>query len=145
MSTRIRAANLVRLQIGIQYTNVLSTVENKAPGHWTFESIYATLNGQLLNRPANQAIVDTGTSVILLETAVVEEICNALGGHFSAADQGWIFPNNRNLNNYPNVTLPCGTANITLAEPDDFDLGLTGMSKFRVGAVPRSQVIAPEE
>jgi Eukaryotic aspartyl protease len=170
--------------VGIEYTDVLSTVESESPGHWAFESTYALLNGQQINRPTNQAIVDTGTSGILLETAVVEEIYKALGGHFSAVDQGWIFPNNRSLNNYPNLTLPCGTVNITLAEPDDFtlgfsisapehfyfgsiqergnlgfdiygdfwlrnayvvfDLGMTGMNKFRVGAVSRSEVLAPE-
>ena len=100
---------------GIQY-NPIVTIDPNAPGQWEVKSEYAILNGIPIARKGNTAVVDTGTPGILLEGSIVEDIYSFLHGQFDAAAAGWVFP--ANLTEFPTLTLPAGTTNVTLTASD---------------------------
>jgi hypothetical protein len=89
-------------------------------GLWEFPTTYALVNGNTIPRAANNtAIVDTGTTLILLDDATLKAIYTPLGGYFNATlnngTGGWVFPSTATL---PAVTLPMGTTNVTLQSSD---------------------------
>ena len=100
---------------GIEY-NPIVTIDSNAPGQWEVKSEYAVLNGVPIARTGNTAVVDTGTPGIMLEESIVEDIYSILHGQFDETAGGWVFP--ANVTDFPTLTLPVGTTNVTLTAPD---------------------------
>jgi Eukaryotic aspartyl protease len=101
----------------ISYTDVINT-----QGFWEFSSTTATIGGKLISRPAgNTAVADTGTTLILVDDALLSEIYTPLGGYYDSAvndGQGaWLFPVSA-LSNLPTITLPIGNFAVTLQDGD---------------------------
>ena len=117
-------------QPGVQFTNIV-TIAAQAPGSWEFLSEYAFLNGKMIARPGNTAIADSGTTGILLDSGLVREIYELLGGHFNVTFQVWVYP--ENTTQFPALTLPAGDNNVTLT-PADF-VGGTADSGFIPGSI----------
>lgn len=63
-------------------------VDNKK-GYWIISSEKARINGKVVDRPAdNQSMIDTGTTICLLDDEVVEAIYDATPGAFYDAEKG---------------------------------------------------------
>lgn len=101
----------------ISYTNVINT-----QGFWEFSSTTAIIGGKLISRPAgNTAVADTGTTLILVDDALLSEIYKPLGGYYNSTmneGQGvWLFPASA-LSKVPTITLPIGNFAVTLHDGD---------------------------
>lgn len=116
---------------GLRFTEII-TKDANAPGQWEVRSDYAILNGKHIAREGNTAAVDTGTPGILLEDALVASIYEVLNGQFDSRSGGWRFP--ANTTNYPTLTLPAGSIDITL-NPQDFASGPPDDSGFIFGSI----------
>jgi hypothetical protein len=92
------------------------------------------LNGKRISRKGNTAILDTGTTGILLDTSLTKAVYDAIpGAKFSKLDQGYVFPASTTL--LPNLTLPFANAPITLQDNADFSLGPASEDGFLYGSI----------
>ena len=104
----------------VEFTDVIPFSQNNPDGYWLFSSSYAKVNGVVIPRAGNLAIADTGTPVILLANSTLSVIYGQMGGIFVQNLTGpygsaWIYPETAYL---PNITLPIGNVEITLAQND---------------------------
>ena len=103
-------------------------------GSWTINSEFAVLNGKHIDRKGNTAILDTGTSGILLDTSLTKAVYDLIpGSKFSQPDQGYIFP--ASTQTFPNITLPFGNTSIILQDTADFSLGPAVAGGFLYGSI----------
>jgi hypothetical protein len=103
-------------------------------GSWIVNSEFAILNGKRISRKGNTAILDTGTTGILLDTSLTNAVYDAIpGAKFSKLDQGYVFPASTTL--FPNLTLPFANASITLQDNTDFSLGPSSEDGFLYGSI----------
>lgn len=94
----------------IVYANVDNT-----KGFWTFESTSATINGKTITRSGNTAIVDTGTTLALVDDNTVKAIYDAIpGSKYDSLQQGYTFPSNTSPDKLPTVTFAVGNAQIAV-------------------------------
>jgi Eukaryotic aspartyl protease len=97
----------------LQYTDVIDT-----NGFWEFPSTSATIGGNVTSRPGNTAIADTGTTLILVDDVLLENVYGPIGGYFNSTlrnGQGaWLFPNTLKAAEQPTITLPFGDFAVTL-------------------------------
>ena len=106
----------------ITYTDVLQSQDLPDVGAWTFSSSFAILNGKRFDRKGATAVCDTGTSVILTDTDILEAIyADIPGANFNQVEQAWVYP--ANTTKFPNVVFPVGDTQITLQDPSDFNVG----------------------
>ncbi|UPX12926.1 uncharacterized protein EKO05_0003458 [Ascochyta rabiei] len=74
-------------------------------GFWQFASPSASINGKIIDRGANTAIADTGTTLALVSDDLCKQIYEAIpGAKFDEKNQGWIFPIGTPLDKLPRVT-----------------------------------------
>jgi Eukaryotic aspartyl protease len=122
-------SNLTFISIPPRSQEVPGTV-----GSWTLNSEFAVLNGKRISRKGNTAILDTGTTGILLDTSLTKAVYDAIpGAKFSKLDQGYVFPASTTL--LPNLTLPFANAPITLQDNADFSLGPASEDGFLYGSI----------
>ncbi|EEA24041.1 hypothetical protein TMatcc_007116 [Talaromyces marneffei ATCC 18224] len=84
-------------------------------GFWTFQSTSATVNGKTINRSANTAIADTGTTLALIDDNTLKTIYDAIpGSKYDSTQQGYIFPSNTPTDKLPTVTFAVGGSQIAV-------------------------------
>jgi hypothetical protein len=64
------------------------TSVNNSNGFWQVPAPAISVNGVSISRPKNQAIVDTGTTLILVDDATCEAIYAAVSGSVNDPDWG---------------------------------------------------------
>jgi Eukaryotic aspartyl protease len=78
-------------QVGI--TAPWYTPVSKAKGFWEISSPTYAINSTILNRPKdNSAIIDTGTTLVLLDDVTLRKIYSSIPGGCYNANWGYIFP-----------------------------------------------------
>ncbi|KAL5113137.1 hypothetical protein ACEQ8H_008998 [Pleosporales sp. CAS-2024a] len=92
---------------------------DSSQGFWQIQSTSATVNGQTITRSKNTAIMDTGTTLCLVEDSLVEAVYKAiLGSKYDSNSQGYTFPSSTPADQLPNVTLAIGDAQVSFQKED---------------------------
>ncbi|KAF7299969.1 Acid protease [Mycena chlorophos] len=93
------------------YTDV-----DNSQGFWMIPSESYSLNGQTKSREGNTAILDTGTTLALVDDDTVSAIYGAIDGAKYDQDQGgWMYPSSSTV---PNVQFAVGSTLYTLNSAD---------------------------
>ncbi|EMD90813.1 hypothetical protein COCC4DRAFT_68584 [Bipolaris maydis ATCC 48331] len=104
--------------------NALGSNPNYTPvdssqGFWQIESTSATINGQTINRSGNTSIMDTGTTLCLVDDSLVEAVYKAIpGSKYDESNQGYLFPANTSVDQLPQVTLAIGNQQVEFQKED---------------------------
>lgn len=92
---------------------------DNSQGFWQIQSTSATINGQTVNRSGNTAIMDTGTTLCLVDDTLVEAVYKAIpGSKYDQTQQGYIFPSSTTADQLPEVTLAIGDNSVTFQKED---------------------------
>jgi len=95
-----------------------ATVDN-SQGFWQIQSTSATINGKSLSRTSNTAIMDTGTTLCLVDDTLVGEVYAAIpGSKYDDTQQGYIFPSSTTADQLPQVTLAIGDQQVSFQKED---------------------------
>ncbi|KAH4038793.1 hypothetical protein HBH98_061810 [Parastagonospora nodorum] len=95
-----------------------ATVDS-SQGFWQIQSTSATINGQTITRSNNTSIMDTGTTLCLVEDSLVEAVYKAIpGSKYDSENQGYLFPANTSVDQLPDVTLAIGDAQVSFQKED---------------------------
>ena len=97
----------------ITYTPVI-----KDRSFWQVPSRFISVNGNKTELPKNEAIIDTGTTLIYLSDNLLPSIYEPIGGIFNDTLQIWVFPANLTDSQLPTIVLPIDNHPITLAKKD---------------------------
>lgn len=96
------------------------TPVDNSNGFWEFDSTFAIINGEKIQRPAgNTAFADTGNTLILLGDDILPAIYEPVNGIFDPTVQGYVFPADTLVTQVPTIVLPAGDIQITIS-PEDF-------------------------
>ncbi|EMC99342.1 hypothetical protein BAUCODRAFT_573677 [Baudoinia panamericana UAMH 10762] len=99
---------------------------DSSQGFWEVKSETACINGKAVSRSGNTAIVDTGTSLCLLEDSLLAALYGALpGAKIDHSVQGWVYPTDTPITSIPKLEIAVGSNYFTI-EPEYFgfaDLG----------------------
>lgn len=101
---------------------------------WLVPTTFADVNGERLGNDHGMAIVDTGTTLILLPEDITEAVYKPLGGSFDNNTGLWLFPSNFTEDQLPSVNLPIGDFNLTLP-PKDIIFNDTIIPGFVIGSI----------
>jgi hypothetical protein len=92
---------------------------DSSQGFWQIQSTSATINGQTVTRSGNTSIMDTGTTLCLVDDALVEAVYKAIpGSKYDQTQQGYVFPSNTSADQLPEVTLAIGDQQVTFQKED---------------------------
>ncbi|OCT52829.1 Aspartic protease pep1 [Cladophialophora carrionii] len=106
----------------ISYTPV-----NDTKGFWQIDSEFITINGKKTALVDNTAIVDTGTTLVIIEDKLVAEIYSTIpGARFDAQEGGWVFPASTPADKMPTVVLAVGQTEVIIEKEH---LGFTPVKK----------------
>ncbi|KIW15090.1 hypothetical protein PV08_07877 [Exophiala spinifera] len=113
-----------------RYTSV-----NDTGGRWKISSPSVVVNGQAVDLPHNEALVDTGTTLIF----VTEEVCRVFyaqipGALFSEADGQWIFPTETPIDLLPTFSVAVGDSQVVINK-EHFPFAPSGQENMTVGAI----------
>ncbi|THZ17986.1 acid protease [Aureobasidium pullulans] len=98
----------------INYTPV-----DNSQGFWTIPSTSAHVNGKKIQRHNNTAIMDTGTTLCLVDDAFAKAVYAAIpGGKYDSTQQGYVFPTSTAASDLPVVTLAIGDHQYTINKED---------------------------
>ncbi|KAH9939961.1 acid protease [Amylocystis lapponica] len=102
----------------IAYTPV-----DNSQGFWQVSSTSYSLNGQQTERSGNTAILDTGTTLCLVDDDVLESIYNKIeGAKYNSQQGGWVYPSSATI---PEVSFAIGDTSYTV-NAVDFAFGDAG-------------------
>lgn len=88
-------------------------------GFWQVPSTSATINGTTIKRANNTSIMDTGTTLCLVDDTLVEAVYKAIpGSKYDSNNQGYVYPANTSVDQLPNVTLAIGDASVAFQKED---------------------------
>jgi hypothetical protein len=100
----------------VNYTDLVDSAD-----FWTVPSDSMTINGRKKKRKGNNAIIDTGTSLMYLDKQIVDSIYKAVpNAQYSEIDQGWILPSNTPLDQIPNLSFAIGDQQFPMHKEDLF-------------------------
>lgn len=106
----------------ITYTPV-----DSSHGFWKISSESMVVNGQTFPQPGGTAIVDTGTTLVLISDEMVNAIYAVIpGAVYSERDQGWVFPADIPSEQLPVVSFAVGETQIAIEQEQ---LGFTPANK----------------
>ncbi|KAK7186398.1 hypothetical protein DPSP01_012226 [Paraphaeosphaeria sporulosa] len=92
---------------------------DNSQGFWQIASASATINGKTLSRTSNTSIMDTGTTLCLVDDSLVEEVYAAIpGAKYDQSNQGYIFPSSTSADDLPTITLAIGDAQVEFQKED---------------------------
>ncbi|KAF2114635.1 aspartic peptidase domain-containing protein [Lophiotrema nucula] len=95
-------------------------------GFWQFNSESATLNSEVISRPDNTAIADTGTTLALLSDDIVKKFYASIpNSTYSPKQQGYIFPIDTPLSALPIFTVAVGDKQFEI-QKEDFGFAKVG-------------------
>ncbi|EXJ94865.1 hypothetical protein A1O1_03263 [Capronia coronata CBS 617.96] len=94
----------------ISYTPI-----DNSEGFWMFSSPSVVINGVAIELPNNQAIADTGTTLMLVTDQICDQIYGAIdGAEYSEDAMGWVFPADTPAENLPTVSFAVGSKQIVI-------------------------------
>lgn len=94
----------------LQYTPI-----DSSRGYWMFNSPSVVINGEQFDLPNNQAVADTGTTLLMVSDAVCEQFYGQIpGAEYSEDDQGWVFPVDTSSDDLPDFSVAVGTYQIVI-------------------------------
>jgi hypothetical protein len=83
------------------------------------QSTSATINGQTVQRSGNTSIMDTGTTLCLVDDNLVEAVYKAIpGSKYDDNSQGYVFPADTSADQLPEFTLAIGDAQVSFQKED---------------------------
>ncbi|KAF2449207.1 acid protease [Karstenula rhodostoma CBS 690.94] len=92
---------------------------DNSQGFWQIASASATINGKPLPRTSNTSIMDTGTTLCLVDDALVDEVYAAIpGAKYDQSNQGYIFPADTSVEDLPTITLAIGDGQVEFQKED---------------------------
>jgi hypothetical protein len=108
---------------------------NNAQGFWSFASEFITINGQKIPLPNNTAIADTGTTLMMIDDALVEQIYSTIpGAKYDRQEAGWVFPADASAADMPTVGIAVGQTEIII-EKEQLGFAPTKDSAFIFGGI----------
>ncbi|KAL1654285.1 hypothetical protein SLS61_003290 [Didymella pomorum] len=92
---------------------------DNSQGFWQIQSTSASINGQTITRSGNTSIMDTGTTLCLVDDSLVESVYNAIpGSQYDQNSQGYVFPSNTSADDLPDVQLAIGDSMVVFQKED---------------------------
>lgn len=89
-------------------------------GFWMFLCPAAVLNGSVLHLANQSAILDSSTSLLLLDDADCRTIYNAIpGATYDEQQQGYVFPAETPMSAFPELSFAWGNSFVTI-KPENF-------------------------
>jgi Eukaryotic aspartyl protease len=92
------------------------------------------VNDQALPNDGGTVIIDTGTTLILVNDDVLPAIYEPVGGFFDNSTGAWLFPANFSTSDLPTITMPVGGYNVTLS-PEDLIFDTVDIPGFVIGGI----------
>jgi Eukaryotic aspartyl protease len=94
----------------------LANRRHSSQGFWQVTSASYSLNGNTVQRAGNTAILDTGTTLALIDDTILSQIYGAIeGATFDQAQGGWKYPENATV---PTVEFAIGETLYTVNQQD---------------------------
>lgn len=92
---------------------------DSSQGFWSVKSASASVNGQNFARVANTSIIDTGTTLALIDDNTCKAIYDAIPGSTYDANQGgYLYPSSTSLDQLPTIKFAIGDTFLTLHKQD---------------------------
>jgi hypothetical protein len=92
---------------------------DSSQGFWQIQSTSATINGQTIDRSNNTSIMDTGTTLCLVDDALVDAVYKAIpGAKYDDSNQGYVFPTSTSADDLPEIKLAIGDAMVVFQKED---------------------------
>ncbi|KAF2797487.1 acid protease [Melanomma pulvis-pyrius CBS 109.77] len=92
---------------------------DNSQGFWQIPSTSATINGQTVTRSNNTSIMDTGTTLCLVDDTLVEAVYKAIpGAKYDQSNQGYVFPSGTAVDKLPEITLAIGDQQVAFQKED---------------------------
>lgn len=92
---------------------------DNSQGFWQIQSTSASINGQTITRSGNTSIMDTGTTLCLVDDSLVEAVYKAIpGAKYDDTNQGYIFPASTSASSLPDIQLAIGDAMVSFQKED---------------------------
>ncbi|KAF2124324.1 aspergillopepsin A precursor [Dothidotthia symphoricarpi CBS 119687] len=92
---------------------------DSSQGFWQLQSTSASINGQTVTRSSNTSIMDTGTTLCLVDDTLVEAVYKAIpGSKYDQSSQGYVFPSNTSADDLPEVQLAIGDDMVAFQKED---------------------------
>ena len=92
---------------------------DKSQGFWQIQSTSATINGETISRSGNTSIMDTGTTLCLVDDNLVDAVYKAIpGAKYDQSNQGYVFPSNTSADDLPDVQLEIGDTIVVFQKED---------------------------
>lgn len=92
---------------------------DSSQGFWQIQSASATINGQTITRSNNTSIMDTGTTLCLVDDTLVDAVYKAIpGATYDQTQQGYVFPSNTSVDDLPEITLAIGDKSVAFQKED---------------------------
>lgn len=92
---------------------------DKSQGFWQIQSTSATINGETITRSGNTSIMDTGTTLCLVDDNLVDAVYKAIpGAKYDQSNQGYVFPSSTSVDNLPDVQLAIGDTMVAFQKED---------------------------
>jgi Eukaryotic aspartyl protease len=102
---------------------------------WNVSANAIFVNGEEIPNSDSTAIVDTGTTLIILNEDVLPAIYEPVGGFFDNNTGAWTFPFNSSIvADLPIITMPVGGHNVTLAS-EDLAFDTESVPGFAIGGI----------
>jgi hypothetical protein len=97
-----------------KYTDV-----DNSQGFWQIPSTSASINGKTITRSNNTSIMDTGTTLCLVDDTLVDTVYKAIpGSKYDSNQQGYVFPSTTVAEDLPVITLAIGDQQVTFQKED---------------------------
>jgi Eukaryotic aspartyl protease len=104
------------------------------PPFWNVSSPQFFINGQAVENKVGNVVIDTGTTIILVNDDILPAIYEPVGGFLNEDFGIWVFPANFSQSDLPTVTLPVGGYNVTLS-PEDIVFDTGSLPGFVIGGI----------
>ncbi|KAL1310706.1 hypothetical protein AAFC00_000964 [Neodothiora populina] len=92
---------------------------DNSQGFWSVSSTSATVGGSTVDRSGNTSIMDTGTTLCLVDDNFLKQIYDAIpGSKYDDTQQGYVFPSSTSASDLPVVTVAIGNNQFTINKED---------------------------
>jgi hypothetical protein len=120
----------------INFVDILPAPATAAgiPPFWNVSATSIFVNDQELTIDRGNAIIDTGTTLILVNENILPTIYEPVGGFLDNNTGLWLFPANFSQSDLPTITIPVGGINVTLAA-EDLAFDTVDIPGFAIGGI----------
>lgn len=116
----------------INYIDVIS--QNSLGPFWNVPVSHFFVNDKAIKNPGAPAVVDTGTTFILLDDETLPHIYQPVGGILDNTTGLWLLPDTYSQADLPQLTFPVGNFNLTL-NPNDLIYDTLDIPGFVIGGI----------